>query len=197
MKNDNQEWPPFTSKMENLSELKTSLAQSMVLRHAFPGEKPPQFKPSEINAAFVRLVDKAILEYERARKQLERYAYKKYPMRPLIALFRAADEFENCITSVHRAIRFLNCIKRIKENPRLTDSLKLVLRAEKNTKKFRDAIHHLDDDIMKKERARNPAGAFGIKVCVSHIENQSGIIKYMDLAKWIKYMHEFAKEFSR
>ena len=50
-----KEWPPFDSKMESLSELKTSLTLSMAIRHAFPGGKPPKHEISEINIAFIRL----------------------------------------------------------------------------------------------------------------------------------------------
>ena len=187
-----REWPPFESKMESLSELKTSLTLSMALRHAFPGENPPKHEVSEINTAFIRLVDKAILEYERARKHLETYASEKYPMRQPLNLYRAADEFENCITSIHRAMRFL---KKIKEDicPQST-YLKSVIQGMEKVAEFRNGIHHMDEDILAKKI--NPTGALGIKACVSYIENRRLKIKYIDLVKWIRKMHNFAKELS-
>ena len=113
-------------------------------------------------------------------------------MRQPIYLYRAADEFENCITTVHRAMRFF---KKIKEdiNPNSTHSKSVIHMMEK-VADFRNGIHHMYEDIISKKI--NPTGALGIKACVSYIENRRKKINYIDLVMWIRNMYNFAKELS-
>ena len=111
-------------------------------------------------------------------------------MRPLVALFRAGSEFENCITSLHRALRLLEAIRHDRGRPELPAALRATLRATDDVRRFRDAIQHCDDDLAK--GVPQPGGNMGIRAHSNRIECARGSILDSDLAGWLRSLHGYA-----
>jgi len=190
MTNSQVTWPPLTNEMPDLSALLPSQTLTLVLRLAFPGDRTDAYPARLLHVTFVRLVDKATSEYEAARAQMNRYSQEDTPMRPLVALFRASSEFENCITSLHRALGLLDSIRRDKNSPKIPDELRATLRATKNVRQFRGAVQHFDDDLAK--GVPQPGSNMGIRTHSNRIECACGSIFYSDLAHWIRSLHDYA-----
>jgi hypothetical protein len=183
-------WPPLTNEMPDLSALVPGQTLALVLRLAFPGDRTDAYPARLLHVTFVRLVDKAISEYEAARAQMNRYSQEDTPMRPLVALFRAGSEFENCITSLYRALCLLEAIRRDKVSPKLPDALRATLRAKADVRNFRDAIQHFDDDLAN--GVPQPGGNLGIRAHSNRVECARGSILYSDLAGWLRSLHGYA-----
>jgi hypothetical protein len=159
----------------------------------------PSKRGTQIVSGYVRLVDKATLEYANARERLLLFLDNGNPDN----FHRAQDYFENCITSMHRAILFLDRIRgrgfknadgtsfvpKPRELEVLRDSAKKCIRD------FRNTTQHIDEDILKETLPENAGVDIGLTEQAAYV-GQCEII-YSNLFKWIGQLHHFAQLLSR
>lgn len=114
--------------------------------------RPDSMRGKQISDGFVRLVEKAILEYQACRERFFAFHEKgSFDDR-----CRAQDHFETSIQSAHRAIAYLERLRTLNLRqvsgapfiPRPRDLE--VLRSDVKSKVhvFRDFAEHLEDDII-------------------------------------------------
>src|SRR5437870_3485166 len=96
------------AKMPSLAHLETPLRSKRELGHILGVHGPPTPRGKQIADGYVRLVEKTILEYEEAREKL--IAFLKDGT--LDHYFRAQDHFESSTQSFHRAILYLDQLRR-------------------------------------------------------------------------------------
>lgn len=153
----------------------------------------------QIADGLVRLVEKAVLEYEASREQLIAFLSKG----ELDDYYRAEDHFETSIHSVHRAVTYLERLRSM--GFRQSDGLPFIprpreleiLRNDVKTKirVFRDFAEHLDQDIIDGTLA--PDAEVGIHMGWEKATLNGVEVIYTELARWITQLHHFASVLSR
>jgi hypothetical protein len=110
---------------------------------------------------FIRLIDKAFIEYELARAViLDEIAEENRPTEEMIKTGRYIDLFgftnhiENCINAIRRIYKLLDRIKTEKESPPIPrEKRKLVESKGKSIANLRNIVEHIDELIFKDELA--------------------------------------------
>jgi len=164
------------------------------------GERGLSRKISLYRKNFIRLVDKALLEYHEAREailaqiaEMNRSSEEMSRGDGRIYFLAFTNHIETCINAVRRLYRLLERIKSEKQLPELPKELRRQVETVEGTiGKIRNAIEHMDEQILKDEIAvGNPIMATGSKnwdaVIVADKE-----IKFEDLAMVLRKMYEIA-----
>ena len=135
-----------------LLEANSSLRFHVEAALIFHGKQHPYSpKASRLFTAFLLVVDKAAREYSAGRELLVAYASSSNNTKLFID---GLGRYETCVTTTKRAFRLFDRIKNEREIPsveRLTRNLALVY--DKHITDIRDAIEHIDGDIVKGELA--------------------------------------------
>jgi len=160
-----------------------------------------QAKPlsRQIADGYVRLAEKAIIEYTMSRERLAAFLANGVAD----DYFRAQDHFETCISAIHRAILYLERLRRI--GPRYPDGTPFVPRPKalpvltetvrKRVREFRDAGEHLDNDIL--DGKLPPRTEVGVHLGWTTAEVAGHKITYHDASSWLRQLHELAAKLSR
>jgi len=185
--------------MPDLAHLEGSLRGKRELGRALGAHAQPSGRGAQLADGFVRLVEKALLEYQEARaRQIAFTAQGDFD-----DWFRAQDHFESCVQSLHRGIvylerlRSLGCrrsdgepfIPRPRDLEVLRDSVKTQVRD------MRDAVEHLDKDIL--DGNLSESATVGIHLQFEKATLGSLQLRYAEVARWIEQLHEFAALLSR
>ena len=198
--NDNQAGiDRLESAMPSLGQLEGSLRSKRDLGKLLGAHAQPSGRGRQIADGYVRLVEKALLEYRSSRAML----IASLADGTADHQFRAQDHFESCVQSLHRAILYLERLRRLGylradgrpfiPKPRnlevLSEGVKSQVRA------MRDAAEHLDNDILD---GSLPEGAL-VGIHLGWDKAALGILQlnYADVARWIEQLHEFAALLSR
>lgn len=180
--------------MPSLADLDASLRGKRLIGRIMGIHGPPTARGLQIADGYVRLLEKTVLEYEAARRELLSFFHEKV----LDNYLRAQDHFETCIQSLHRAILYLNRLRGLGFRgpdgtafiPRPRDLTVLSEAVIKRVRVFRDASEHLDEDIIS---SRIPEDA---EVAIHLGWNNASLvgftISYEEIAKWIRQLHHFA-----
>lgn len=194
--NDNEpgRWPPKRCEMPDLSKLSAKLTVSYFMNQTFgrtglrmDGAGQAQFMN------LVRLVDKTLLEYEQARKYLQRYV----DSHNRTSLFmRCVSHMENCIDSLHRVFLHLKGLKAsLYEKTLMGEAVPQIRRddlpknsAYKRIMRIRHAIQHMDERISRREAGADTA-PIGLKVKSDSIVLDYEEIYFAELASWIQQIH--------
>jgi hypothetical protein len=185
--------------MPSLGQLEAGLRGKRLLGRLLKVHGPPTKRGLQIADGYVRLVEKAVLEYEDSRTSLTAFLQKGVAD----AWFRAQDHLESCIQSTHRAISYLDQLRRLGFRkpdgtpfvPRPRDLEVLGAPVRTQIRRVRDAIEHLDEDIIR--GAIPEDDDVGIRLSFEAATLAGFQILYVDLAKWIKALHRFALPLSR
>ena len=113
----------------------------------------PSGRARQIADGYVRLVEKVVLEYQESRTNLVTFLATGTADHE----YRAQDHFESCVQSLHRAMEYLEQLrrfgyKRSDGTPFIPKPRELqVLRDSTRTqvRDMRDAVEHLDKDILE------------------------------------------------
>lgn len=181
-------------EMPNLNDLELSLRSKRQLGKLLGVHGLPSHRGKLLADWYVRLTEKAIIEYEEARQKLYKFLQEGFAD----DYFRSQDHFETCINSLHRAIEYLERIRGLglkspDGKPFIPKPRELEILSEKTRsqiRNFRDACEHIDKDIVK------PSFPLDQEIGI-HLGWDKAIIldhkiQYKDLAKWIKQTHNFA-----
>jgi hypothetical protein len=147
---------------------------------------------------FVRLVEKAINEYTKARRHIiaeveeaQRSAEEMTKHGRRLYLLGIINHMENCINAARRLFSLLDSVKR--ERGGLSIDRSLRKRIESHYEKIRDirvAVEHIEGEIQK------DAGTKPVMLALTDDEDGVQIagykLKFEDLARLLEHFHELA-----
>ena len=190
---------PTECKMPDLSDLDFPLKKYLIL-HALVGDKGLTQKESLYRRNFVRLVDKAIKEYQEARstilfqiEEMNRPPEEMSKEGRIIHILGFTDHFESCVNAINRLLKQLERIKRKNGSwviPRLT---RRVIEAHtKYIPDIRNVAEHMEEAIQKDELENGQPvmlmiGGNGDRAVLAKYE-----IMFTDIASAIRKLHELA-----
>ena len=185
--------------MPDLSGLDYPLINRLLVQLLI-GEPGLSLKARLYRRIFVRLVDKALREYEEARKailaqiaEMNRSPKEMSRYGRSIYLFTFTDHIESCINAVRRLYKLLERIKAERESPELPIELRRQVETKKEIiREIRVAIEHMDElilnDRMGVGKPVMPVGSQNWDAVVVASEE----VKFEDLAMVLRKMHEIA-----
>jgi len=94
----------------NLSDLPARLRTDRYLANILGVMGPRVPRGKQVADGFVRLVERTLAEYNHGRSAL--FAFME-PTHELHQYFSAQDHFENCVQLLHRAISYLDRLRRM------------------------------------------------------------------------------------
>ena len=165
---------------------------SFAMGRSFTSSGPKGREAYALVMNFVRLVDLAVSEYESGRLAILEFANSNENLR-LGSAIRSSAHFEVCIDALKRAI---NHLKAMRGNSNVPPDLKDLLRrdirlisgkVEGKVTGMRDAIQHLERDIIKGEVTEGQS--FALQPTRDDLQLGSFKIGYDELAEWITEAH--------
>ncbi len=190
---------PPECKMPDLSHLE-KLSNRLVVQLLI-GEPGITKKVSLYRRNFIRLIEKALLEYEQARQViLDQIAEANRPAKEMektgryIDLFGFTNHIEDCINAIRRIYKLLERIKAEKVSPSIPREIRRLVESKNdNIAELRNQVEHIDDIILNDELAPNKPMMLAITkngdgVMISYYE-----IKFTDLAIILKNMREIGE----
>src|SRR5262245_38090720 len=155
---------------------------------------PGYYAGAALMTNFIRVVDIAVRRYQSARDFLQRYATS--PNDWFGAMAAAAADFESCLDSINRSIKFM---KALRADAQLPDHLKTLLPrtscllrgdVESEIVAIRNAIQHLEDDIIKGDLKEG--SPFVLMPTNEGLTLGNRTISFTGLAAWIRELHSMA-----
>ena len=191
--------PPRTLVFPSIEDLEGSLRSKRQLGKMLGVHGPRKPLSSQIADGYVRLTEKAIIEYSMARDRLTAFLANGVAD----DYFRAQDHFETCVNAIHRAILYLDRLRRLglrKSDrspfiPRPRDLEILSDSVRSRVRDFRDASEHLDNDIIDGKLA--PTADVGVHLGWDVAQVAGLHITYSEAASWLRQLDLFAGLLSR
>ena len=190
---------PTECKMPDLSKLEL-LQGNLLLQLTFgQGDSGLSHNMSIFRRVFIRLLDKAVLEYRQARTaivaQIEEDKRPTKEMKAtgrIIYIFAFVDHLENCLNAVRRLLRILDRIKNEPTGPAIPRLTRRLIETQRQPIiDFRDIIEHIDERINNDEFGTGPVM---LKPAHDTASVQIGCcyLRLDDLARIIENLHEIA-----
>jgi hypothetical protein len=186
-------------EMPSLSGLDASLRGKRELGRILGAHGSSTSRGLQIADGYVRLVEKTIIEYESARREMVSFmaggVLGKY--------FRAQDHFETCLQALYRAIIYLDRIRRLdirhKDGtpfePRPPDLEVLSEGVRSRLEEIRDACVDLDEDIINERIPEDAEVAICLGWDCARLADKE--ICYDEISKWIIQLYQIAVPLSR
>ena len=180
-------------------DLEASLRSKRQLGNLLGVHGPHKPRGKQIADGFVRLVEKAILEYQASRERLIAFLSEG----TADDHFRAQDHFETSLQSMHRAIAYLDRLRGMGFRqadgsafiPRPRDLAILRDDVKTQVRELRDFAEHLDQDIVGGNLPEE--AEVGIHLSWEKASLNGAEIVYADFARWLTQLHYFAGLLSR
>jgi len=190
---------PKSCRMPDISQLETLFPGFMTAMFVTEGK---MLTPKErlYIRIFVRLVEKAINEYKKARECIISQVNEtqcevevvKYPVHVIrLYTFGIIDHLENCINAIRRLFKLLDSVKR--ERGGLNIERTLRKRIESHNKEINDircVVEHIEGEIQK------DAGTKPVMLALTADDEGIQITKYNlkfeDLARLLAHFHKLA-----
>ena len=186
-----QTWPPRSCDMPEIKDVCAFRTLGHMLNVFFRAGGPKRKKSSALVKNYIRIVDHLIIEYKYARAALLKFV--NTPNNVLGPLLVATGHLETIISSLKRAIRFLECIKRDRHIPTIEKNLSVLSSdTKKRVTSLRNAIQHLDERLIKGEHGDGEANALLVKS--DGIELFNTEIKYTEIANWIRELDKVSSQ---
>ena len=165
-----------------------------------PGDEqlPPKTRLYRRN--FIRLVDKAVLEYSKARQAL--CAQVDEPHRPpeelergrLLYIFTFANHLENCLNAIRRLMNHLDKFKSDKNGIEIDRTIRRSIESTSTSLiEIRDTVEHLDDRIQKDKIGPAQSITLSITNDQRGAEIAGTMISFTELERIIRRLHEVRK----
>lgn len=181
--------------------VEASLRSKRALGRLLGVHGPPAPDGRQLADGYVRLVEKTILEYQAARAKLIAFLRDGFAD----DYYRAQDHFESSTHSLHRAIEYLDRLRRrgfrqadgspFIPRPRDLEVLREGEGVRSAIRDLRDRAEHLDDDIVS---GRLPPGA-DVAIHLGWDRASIGGVElaYVDVVRCVEQLHHFAALLSR
>lgn len=177
--------------MPDLSDLDRALRANLLLSLVFRGQTlPADYATRVMVTTFVRVVHRAVEEYQMARQQFKEFV-EPSPGPNLMALFHASDHMETCISLVDRACNFLKAMPERPELDGLIPSMTVMVKTNRQRVAIlRNATEHLETRLLK---GKIKEGDY-VMLCMNEdsCELERRSITFAELASWLTEMHTFA-----
>lgn len=186
---------PQECKMPDLSDIELSAVNTYLLS-SLVGENKGVSEDFELyRRSLVRLIDKAIIEYNEVRNVIEQQIADKDGT---IYIASIINHLENCINSTKRSFNFLDKIRRHKDAVPLDKIIVRYLRAHQNTlRHIRDAVEHADDDIQNGKITKGKTIALSVSQDASEIVVFEYSFSTNDLAVVLRNLHQLALKIAK
>lgn len=190
MNNKNNRWPPKSCEIPDLSKLNDQVTLALMLNRVFRGGGPKDHISYALLANFIRLADQTLQEYKAARNALLEYINR--PNNNVFSpLFRATGHCEICLNSLKRSINFAKRIQRDRNTLQIPRNLSVLSgTVTERIRKFRNAIEHLDKDILKGKIQKGEP--ISLLVNSDSIELLGEEIYFTEIAVWIQELNSLA-----
>jgi hypothetical protein len=187
--------PYFTElNAPDLSDVGEPLATRMIVALLFHGkESPANAAESRLLTGFVMVTDKALREYKAGRETLILYSKSANQM---ALMFEGVGRMETCISSTKRAFRFLERLAALPATVQVDRTLRRLVQSWENSlTPIRDAIEHIDGDIVS-ENGIKPGDAHLLAMSNDgeHLEIFTHRLSLSDLAKALRSLHRAGLE---
>jgi len=172
------------------SELR-SLAASHLARLILLKEGPKTRGSFNLTISFLRLADFSTIEYLRSRNALASFSRERFVNR----FFEGICHLENSIVSMHRALLFIQQIRRLAlvthdGVPIVIRSKEWkVIRAKDRLRKIRNSIQHLDGMILRGEEKI----VFAFRPGERGLEFESAQLSYAEMVEWLVELNQLSK----
>lgn len=177
--------------MPDLSGLLYRNTMTHAFRNWLSGQGLDTLPARPLLTNLVRLVDKAMFEYEQARECLNTYVSRPANESQYTLLyFRAVDHLESCVNALHRAVLFAEQLKRDQAVPKIEKAELLSSAEVAEVNALRDASEHLDEQVA--------AGKLDPVMPVpwpDAVEFAGREVTYKTLARWLTKLQKLAERF--
>lgn len=181
---------PVSCSMPDLSDIASPVMLDYTLNAILRGAGPTDPKALAYLNGFIRVTDKALLEYEAARAVLDLFCVSRN--RASLYL-RAVAHLETCIHSLKRAQRFLQRLKGTLRRPGMPrENRKLVAKRWDAVTKLRDAIEHMDEWIQKDKLAEGALIVLSVNKQGDAMEIAGQELSFDSLAALLRDLHAIA-----
>jgi hypothetical protein len=192
---------PIELKMEDLSGLE-KLQPTLILNLVFAqGDRDISRRTALNRRLFIRLLDKAVDEYNKARELIvaqiaegQRSSEEMTKDGRHIYMFKFVNHMENCTSSVRRILRFLDILKGKQDGLAFSRTVRKHIESlTSSIVDVRDTIEHMD------ERIQNDIFQSNEPVMLKISDTQDGImiaahsLKFSVLSTLIKKLHELGQ----
>jgi hypothetical protein len=183
---------PYFTQLDapDLASLGDPLAARLIVALVFHDrESPTHESVSRLLTGYVTVTDKAIREYRAGREVLLAYARSN---NQTVLMFEGVGRMETSINSAKRALRFLGRLSTSKSSVPLDRTLRrLSQSAERTLTPLRDAIEHIDADIMQPAKLRpGQAHLLAIDHGGQYLEIANHRITFVALAGALGTLHQ-------
>lgn len=178
----------------DLAELGASLSGRMMVALLFHGkESPADGAESRLLTGFVMVTDKALREYKAGRDALILYSKSANQMD---LLFEGVGRMETCINSAKRAFGFVQRLSGRQTSLQVSRTLRKLLNSWENSlTPIRDAIEHIDLDVVAQEGLKaGDAHLLAMSKDGAHLEIATHRLSLNDLAKALRSLHNAGNE---
>jgi len=184
---------PTELKMEDLSRLEKLLPTLMLNLTFVQGDRDISHRTALNRKLYIRLLDKAIDEYNEARELIVAQIAEKQQR---IYMFKFVDHMENCISSVRRILRFLNILKGNRDGLTFSRIIKNHIESLTSTSsivEMRNTLEHMDERIRDDVIQEDEPIMLKISGTQDAIVIGSHSLKFSDLSTLIKKLHEIGQ----
>lgn len=142
-------------------------------------------------SSFIRILDKAIHEYNQSREGLQAYIGSANKTTLLV---KGVNHLETCVNSLRRCLRLFERMKylRLGDTGEMRQLRRLIRGKSEVLEDVRNAIEHIDDYLAKGEITEGQA----IALMIGEVGDRASIageeILFSDLASTIRKLHAFA-----
>jgi len=150
---------------------------------------------------FIRLIDKSVTEYLKAREiillQIEEKNRSSEEMQKkgrVLYILSFVDHAENCVNAIRRLLHLLGSIKNERMSPSIPKIPRKLIEAHRNIiKNIRDTIKHLNEKIQNDEHSK------GEPVMLSLAEDEKSMVickqnlRFCDLESVIRNFYDIGK----
>lgn len=183
---------PKECRMPEISDLKISTLAQYIVGQLVGAGKGIDRHIEDYRKNFVRLVDKAVYEYNEARNAVVAQIKDK---QATIYVTVITNHLENCINAVKRSLNLLDRIRHHQRAPFIMDrtTYRAINFYSDEVKDIRDTIEHIDERIAKDEIKNCPV-ALDISEDASKATIGDKSISLICLANLIRKLHGLALE---
>lgn len=143
----------------------------------------------------VRLTDKAVGDYELARKEFLQVVHRSSAS-IWGPLFRATGHMENCLNTLERIFRLARRLREHPETSALVEGIDaLSPSVRKRISKLRNAMEHIDERLANKKI--EDGALMMLLMGEDGIQLQNVFVAYSDLSSWIPEVHDLAENAAR
>ena len=193
---------PTECKMEDLSGLE-KLLPNMLLNIVFGGiDKGFDRKTAIYRKIIVRLIDKALDEYNEARVliinqilEIKRSSEEKTTRGRVIYMFKFVDHMENLISTLRRILRLFDKLKGNMQGLAFPRTIRKQIESLSNPLiGLRNTIEHIDDAIQKDEIKADDPVMVKITADQGGVKVGSNNIRFYDISTLLKKLHALGQE---